>query len=117
MNAQNPLSSPSAPLSQMLVPEGVYQAKLIEVREFTNAFSPRIGLVFVIIHGDYKGRELMESATAGKSHRGKLAELLRGFGQRDESPSNLVGCQCQVVIKHKANQIGTKYAAVVHTIT
>ena len=48
----------------VLVPEGVYEAELVEVKEFSNAFGNRVGLVFKITCGQHEGVELMESATA-----------------------------------------------------
>jgi len=35
----------------VLVPEGVYEAELVEVKEFSNAFGNRVGLVFKITTG------------------------------------------------------------------
>ena len=45
----------------VLVPEGVYEAELVEVKEFSNAFGNRVGLVFKITTGQHEGVELMES--------------------------------------------------------
>ena len=65
----------------ILFPEGVYEAKLVEIKDFSNAFGQRVGLVFKITSGQHEGVELMESATASASPRGKLAELMRGMGR------------------------------------
>ena len=43
----------------VLVPEGVYEAELVEVKEFSNAFGNRVGLVFKITTGQHEGVELM----------------------------------------------------------
>ena len=75
----------------VLVPEGVYEAELVEVKEFSNAFGNRVGLVFKITTGQHDGVELMESATASTSPRGKLAELMRGMGRSAGNPVELVG--------------------------
>ena len=85
----------------VLVPEGVYEAELVEVKEFSNAFGNRIGLVFKITTGQHEGVELMESATASTSPRGKLAEL--------------VGQHCQIAVKHESNKVGKRYAAITQT--
>lgn len=99
----------------ILIPEGVYEAELVEVKEFTNAFGQRVGLVFKITTGQHEGVELMESAAAGASPRGKLAELMRGIGGGASCPAELVGQRCQIVVKHESNKIGAKYAAITQT--
>lgn len=95
----------------VLVPEGVYEAKLVEVKEFSNAFGNRVGLVFRITTGQHEGVELMESATASTSPRGKLAELMRGMGRSAGNPVELVGQHCQIAVKHESNKVGKRYAA------
>ena len=64
----------------VLVPEGVYEAELVGVKDFSNAFGQRVGLVFRITTGQHEGVELMESAAVSTSPRGKLVELMRGDG-------------------------------------
>jgi hypothetical protein len=64
----------------VLVPEGVYEAELVGVKDFSNAFGHRVGLVFRITTGQHEGVELMESAAVSTSPRGKLVELMRGMG-------------------------------------
>jgi hypothetical protein len=101
-----------------LVPEGIYEARLIDVRRFTNVYGERVGLVFAIAAGPHTGAELMESAALKSSPRGKLAELLRGFGGADGSlltAHGLVGRSCRVVIRHEATRAGQTYAAVAQT--
>ena len=101
-----------------LVPEGIYEADLVDVRRFTNAFGERVGLVFEIATGSHKGVELMEAAALKASPRGKLAELLRGMGGVDCSlltAHELVGRRCQVAIRHEATKTGKSYAAIVQT--
>ena len=39
----------------VLVPEGVYEAELVGVKDFSNAFGHRIGLVFRITTGQHEG--------------------------------------------------------------
>ncbi len=40
-----------ASLALVLIPEGLYEAELIDVRRFDNAFGERAGLVFAIVPG------------------------------------------------------------------
>jgi len=99
----------------VLVPEGIYEAKLVEVKDFSNAFGQRVGLVFKIISGQHEGVELMESATASASPRGKLAELMRGMCRSAGNPVELVGQHCQIAVKHESNKVGKRYAAITQT--
>ena len=43
----------------VLVPEGVYEAELVGVKDFSNAFGQRVGLVFKITTGQHEGVELV----------------------------------------------------------
>ena len=54
----------------VLVPEGVYEAELVGVKDFSNAFGHRVGLVFKITTGQHEGVELMkhESNKVGKRY-------------------------------------------------
>ena len=98
----------------VLVPEGVYEAELVEVKEFSNAFGNRVGLVFKITTGQHEGVELMESAAVSTSPRGKLIELMRGMGGAGH-PVELVGQHCQITVKHESNKVGKRYAAITQT--
>ena len=98
----------------VLVPEGVYDAELVGVKDFSNAFGQRVGLVFRITSGQHEGVELMESAAVSTSPRGKLAELMRGMGGASH-PVELVGQQCQITVKHESNKAGKQYAAITQT--
>lgn len=102
----------------ILVPEGIYEAALVEIRRFTNAFGERIGLVFELVSEAHAGTRLMESAALNDSPRGKLAGLLRGVGGADASiqtAHELVGSRCRVAIRHEATRTGKRYAAIVQT--
>jgi hypothetical protein len=98
-----------------LVPEGVYDARLVETRAFTNTFGARLGLVFILEGGQFDGVELMESAAAKASPRGKLAELLRGMGHHSTDAKHLIGHPCQIAVKHETSKSGKKYAAITGT--
>ena len=99
----------------VLVPEGVYDAELVGVKDFSNAFGQRVGLVFKITTGQHEGIELMESAAVSTSPRGKLAELMRGMGRSAGNPVELVGQRCHITVKHESNKVGKRYAAITQT--
>ena len=99
----------------VLVPEGVYEAELVGVKNFSNAFGQRVGLVFRITTGQHEGVELMESAAVSTSPRGKLVELMRGMGRSVGNPVELVGQHCQIAVKHESNKVGKRYAAITQT--
>jgi hypothetical protein len=99
----------------VLVPEGIYDAALIEIRRFTNAFGERAGLVFGIRGGPHAGIELMESAALKNSPRGKLAALLRGLGSDGALSTELIGRRCRIAVRHETTRAGTPYAAIVQT--
>jgi len=101
-----------------LVPEGIHEAELVDVRRFTNVFGERVGLVFRIVTGLHLGAELMESAALKASPRGKLAELLHGMGGADGSlltAHELVGRRCRIAVRHEVTKAGKPYAAIVQT--
>jgi hypothetical protein len=103
-----------------LVPEGLYEAALIDVRPFANVHGQRLGLVFEITAGLYRGLELMESAAVTGSPRGKLAEMVRGLGGAEasiEAARNLIGRHCRIAVRHESNKAGKTYAAVAQTFT
>lgn len=100
----------------VLVPAGIHEAELVEVRRFSNAFGERVGLVFRIASGPHEGVELMEAAALKASPRGKLAELVRGMGGADGSlPQALIGRRCQIAVRHEQTRTGKTYAAIVQT--
>lgn len=103
-----------------LVTAGIYEAELIDVVPFANTFGERIGLVFEITAGRYQGSEIMESAAATGSSRGKLAELVRGIGGAEVSPLSareLIGRHCFIGVKHEKNKAGKTFAAITQTFT
>lgn len=100
------------------VPEGLYEAVLVDVRQFTNTFGERVGLVFAIEGGPHDGTELMESAALKGSPRGKLCELVRGVGGPDGSllsARELIGRHCRIAVRHEATKAGKTYAAIMQT--
>lgn len=101
-----------------IIPEGVYEAVLVDVRGFANAFGERVGLVFKIDSGPHRGMELMEAAALKDSPRGKLSELLRGMGGADGSilsAQTLLGRPCRIAVRHEQAKAGKTYAAITQT--
>lgn len=102
----------------VVVPEGLYEAELVGVRRFTNAFGERAALVFQIIAGPHEGVELMESAALKDSPRSKLTTLLRGIGDAEATLATapeLVGRRCRIAVRHGTTKAGKVYAAIVQT--
>ena len=84
----------------VLIPEGIYQVRLVDVQSFTNAFGKRIGLVFEVTEGEQAGTVLMESAAL--SANGKLADLVAGMGElcglSEDGLRGLVGRTCRILL-------------------
>lgn len=101
----------------VLVREGSHRARLVKVDEFSNAFGVRVGLVFRLDGGEFDGVELMDSAAASTSARGKLADLLRGVGggHTAEDARQAIGRDCWVTVKHERTRQGKPYAAITQT--
>ncbi len=101
----------------MLVPEGVYEAVLVDVQPFDGAHGRRVGMVYEITDGEPAGVRLMESATI--SGRGKLAELVAGMGEivglSEDGLRGLVGTRCRIRVIHSRTRSGTLYASIVQT--
>ncbi len=103
-----------------LVPEGVHRADLVDAYEMATGFGPRVALVFRLLEGPCAGYDLMQSAAATRSRRGKLAELLHGFGGADGTLAAarlVIGTRGRIAVRHQTNQVGHTYAAVVQTFT
>lgn len=106
------------PPGPVLVPAGLYEAKLVDVRRFNNVFGERVGLVFEIVAGDYAGTALMQAAALTDSPHGKLAALLRGIAGADASPqaaSEFIGRRCQIAVRHGMTKTGKPFAGIVQT--
>lgn len=100
----------------VMVPEGVYPAKLMRVIRFENSFGERAGLVFEIQSGPHSGTELMQAARLTPSATGKLAALLRGLGGGLSPLDNLIGRRCMIVVKHGTTKTGKPFAGIVATL-
>ena len=102
----------------VLVPEGIHNAELIDVQPFESTFGARVGLVFRLVGGEHNGIELMQSAAATSSPKGKLADLLHGLGGTNgllDTARALIGKQCGIAIRHNTNKSGKAYAAITQT--
>jgi hypothetical protein len=101
----------------VLVPTGVYEARLVGVQPFDGAHGRRIGLVYEITDGELAGVQLMESATI--SGRGKLADLVAGMGEMrglsEDGLRGLVGTRCRIRVIHGRTRAGTLYASISQT--
>ena len=103
-----------------LVPEGLHRADLVDAYPVPSPFGDRVALVFRLVEGPYAGYELMQSAAGTRSRRGKLAELLRGFGGTDgtvEAARQRIGTRGRIAVRHEVNQTGRIYAAISQTFT
>jgi hypothetical protein len=98
----------------VLVPPGVYEARLVDVQPFDAAHGRRVGLVYELESGD----RLMESAAI--SGRGKLADLVAGMGELAglsvDGLRRLIGTRCRVRVVHGCTRAGTPYAAIAQTL-
>lgn len=104
----------------VLVPEGVHRADLVDAYEMATGFGPRVALVFRLLEGPHAGHDLMQSAAATRSRRGKLAELLHGFGGADgtlAAARQLIGRRGRIAVRHATTATGRTYAAIVQTFT
>ena len=104
----------------VLVPEGIHRADLVDAYPVTSPFGARVALVFRLLDGPYAGHDLMQSAAASRSPRGKLAELLRGFGGTEatvEAAQRLIGRRGHIAVRHETGHGGRTYAAVTQTFT
>lgn len=102
-------------LPSCLVPAGLHEARLVDVRRFGNAHGPRIGFEFELACGE----RLMASAAPSTNSRSKLAELVRGLLGREPSntelgdPARVAGWQCKVLVRTESNKAGRQYSHVV----
>lgn len=101
----------------VLIPEGVYEAELVDVQPFTRTFGPRMGLVFEVVGGEHAGTRLMESAAL--TGNGKLAELVAGMGElrglSERELRGLIGHRCRIMVRHGETRSGTKFASIAGT--
>lgn len=106
--------------SAVLIPEGIYTARLAEVQEFVNSFGPRIGLVYEITEGEHAGVRLMESAAPSMSSDSKLASLVAGIAEpgamSEAELHEAIGTRCRIMVRQAETRTGRRYAAIVRTL-
>lgn len=108
-------SQPSA-----AIPDGIYEAKLTDVRAFENAFGERIGFEFTIQGGEHDGATVMRSTGTNFTPKSKLAEMVRSLmGSEAESEAQagldleqMKGQQCRVLIAQGQSKSGQVYSNV-----
>lgn len=77
------MAKPTADKPTNLIPDGTYKARLIDVKEFTNAFGERLGFVFEINEGEQQGIQLMKSTTNVLAPKGQLFQVVAGLLGRE----------------------------------
>src|SRR4051812_33720315 len=103
-----------------LVVEGVHQAQLVDAYQMMTTFGARVALVFRLLEGPCAGQDVMQSAAATRSRRGKLAELLHGFGATEGTWSaarHVIGARGRIAVRHATTARGRTYATIVQTFT
>ena len=110
---------PKAIQEPELVASGAYEAELVEVKQFSNAFGSRIGFVFEIVGGDYAGVQLMRSCSPQLSRQSKLAEIIKGLTKREPTDletargydlSRLVDTTCQILVMTEQAKNGKTFS-------
>jgi len=104
-----------------LVPPGLYQATLTEVKRYVSNWGERVGFVFCITEGHYANSTVTLSTATNLSRSSKLgrtladllareltdAELLYGF-----QPERLKGTECKILVDEHSTRCGTPYSEV-----
>jgi hypothetical protein len=114
---RNGLVRPEGPI---LVPDGEYEARLVDVRPFATARGERMGFSYQIAGEQHAGVILVQSAARSESPTGKLAAVLRDLLGREPTLSELrdgpgrehLGVACRVTTREDRTQSGTKFSAV-----
>ena len=103
-----------------LVEDGVYPATLTAIRQFNNAYGPRLGFEFAL-GGNGAGNTVTSSTTPNLTEKSKLAELIRGLSEEELRPTELsegfdletlVGSDCQVLVLQSTSKNGSVYSNV-----
>ncbi|CAN5119207.1 hypothetical protein BH09PAT1_BH09PAT1_3990 [soil metagenome] len=102
------------------VPEGLYQAAIVEVKEDSGEFGPYVKVTFEIVKGEYKGiiKMMVASLKMSKSKTGKnskLYDLVKAAtkvepdtGEEFDTDS-LIGKVCQILVKNGKEMEGVLY--------
>ncbi len=109
-----------------MVQNGIYSAKLSDIRQFQNAYGDRLGFEFTIKGGDCDGLSVMRSTTPNLTAKSKLAELLTGLLGRSLKDfeltggmdiEDLIGTECQLLIMQSQGRNGQTYSNVEKVFT
>lgn len=101
-----------------LVEDGVYPAKLTAIKQFENAYGPRLGFEFTL-GGTAAGQTVMRSTTPKLTAKSKLADLIQGITGELLSPEEvysgvdletLIGKPCQVLVRQSRSKNGKVYS-------
>lgn len=102
------------------VGDGVYPAKLTNIKQFENSYGPRLGFEFTL-RGDADGKMVMQSTRPNLTAKSKLADILRGLLGRELNDfelsqgfdiEDLVGTDCQVLVRVGRGKNGSTYSNV-----
>jgi len=103
-----------------LVEDGIYPATLTAIKQFDNAFGPRLGFEFTL-GGKGAGMVVMRSTAPKLTEKSKLADIVRGLtGEilpkaelyEGIDLEKLIGKQCHVLINQAASRNGCVYSNV-----
>lgn len=102
--------------TENLVPEGLHEAELVNVRRFENAFGKRVAFVFRIEDGEHAGAEITDTVAYKPGPKGKLAELMRGVCRvLPDDLEDLAGVRCRVLVRHDVTKSGKVYESIAMT--
>jgi len=71
------------------IPNGTYDAELVTVRKFSNAYSKRVGLDFVLQGGHVDGLEITRAAAPSRSRESNLVATIQGLLGRELTDKEL----------------------------
>lgn len=112
---------PKPPTVATPIKDGTYQAKLTNVKEFTNTFGQRIGLEFTIQGGQFDGSKVMRSTAPQLTRQSKLAEVIEGIAGRSLTEKELIkginldqfiGTDCNILVLQSRSKAGAVYSNV-----
>jgi hypothetical protein len=106
---------PKAAAKPALVPNGVYQATLTKVTQFSNSYGQRIGFEFTLDNGE----KVMRSTSPVLSDKGQLTNVLKSLLGRDLTRQeieqgidveSLIGTVCQVLVVQSQSKAGAVFS-------
>lgn len=103
-----------------LIADGIYPATLTNIKQFNNAYGPRLGFEFTL-NGSGGGAIVMRSTTPNLTEKSKLTEMISGLMGRELNPADmacgidveaLIGADCKVLVKQSRSKTGKIYSNV-----